>query len=406
MFAALPWALIFHLLLFMTMKTIPYQIVIVFSAFLFVQLPASGQKAADKSSVSTEPFGDSTRHWYGIADKDNLIQPEKGQPRYKEEEVAAIADNILLFQRNNGGWPKNYDMQVVLTPEQKAQLIRTKNSLHTTIDNSTTYTQIDYLAQAYARLKDKRYEKAAVKGIGFLLQAQYPNGGWPQYYPIEQGRYSRYITFNDDAYIGVMKLLKKIVDHDSAYAFLDGLTRKQVQTAFDKGLDCILKCQIVDMGKLTAWCQQHDNTDLTPAWARAFEPPSICNGESAGIVLFLMSLDNPSPAVIQSVKSAVEWFRLSEIHGIRIKTIPAAPEKSIYKTLTTDKVVMEDSLAPVIWTRYYELETHRPLFCDRNSKFLYKLSDVSRERRVGYAWYTYAPQKVLDSYSKWLERHP
>lgn len=372
---------------------------------LCVALVATMVLYAQKSAISTEPFGDSTRHWYGIADKGNIIQPVKNQARYKESEVEAIADNILLYQRNNGGWPKNYDMQAMLTPQQKDSLIRTKNILHTTIDNSTTYTHIDYLAKAYNLLKKDRYKQAALKGLKFLMDAQYKNGGWPQYYPIEQGRYSRYITFNDGAYIGVMNLLKQIVDGDPVYSFLSQAMRLRINSAFDKGLDCILKCQITDMGTLTAWCQQHDDRDLSPAWARAFEPPSICDGESAEIVLFLMSLNNPSQEVVRSVQSAVEWFKISAIHGIRVKTVPAPPEKSIYHTLTTDRVVVEDSLAPVIWTRYYELETHRPLFCDRNSKFLYKLADVSRERRVGYGWYTYAPQKVLDRYPEWLARH-
>ncbi|MBP1638635.1 MAG: pectate lyase [Bacteroidetes bacterium] len=384
-----------------------FRMVLLLSGIVLLHLFSGAQnRPVGAPGISTAPFGDSSRHWYGIADKSNIIQPGKNQPRYKESQVREIADNVLLYQRSNGGWPKNYDMQAVLTPEQRDRLMRTKDILHTTIDNSTSYTQVDYLAQAYRLLKDDRYKQAAIRGIEFLLSAQYPNGGWPQYYPIEQGRYSRYITFNDGAYIGVMKLFKKITDGHPDYAFLDSAIRQRVQSSFGKGLDCILKCQIVDMGVLTAWFQQHDNTDLTPAWARAFEPPSICNAESADIVLFLMSLENPSPAIIQSVKSAVEWFKVSEIHGVRVTTVPAPPEKSIYHTLTTDRIVVEDSLAPVIWTRYYELETHRPLFCDRNSKFLYRLSDVSRERRVGYGWYTYAPQKVLDAYPGWLEKHP
>jgi PelA/Pel-15E family pectate lyase len=360
--------------------------------------------ASGKGPLSTEPFGDSTRHWYGIADKDNIIQPRKNQSRYDEAQVKEIADNILLYQRGNGGWPKNYDMQALLTPEQKDSLARTKHILHTTIDNSTSYTHVEYLAGAYGLTRDKRYRAAALHGIRFLLDAQYPNGGWPQYYPIEKGKYSRYITFNDGAYIGVMKLLKKIADRDPAYAFVDGPIRRQVAAAYEKGLDCILKCQIEDMGVLTVWCQQHDNTDLSPAWARAFEPPSICNGESADIVLFLMSIDRPSEAVVRAVKSAVAWFRASSIHGIRVETVQAPPLQTPFRVSTTDRVVVQDSLAPAIWTRYYELETHRPLFCDRNSKFLYKLSDVSRERRSGYGWYTYAPQKVLDAYDEWLSK--
>ena len=64
-----------------------------------------------------------------------------------------------------------------------------------------------------------------------------------------------------------------------------------------------------------------------------------------------------------------------------------------------------DSAAAPIWTRYYELGTHRPLFCDRNSEFLYSLAEVSLERRSGYAWYTGSPQKVLDKYLAWQKKY-
>jgi PelA/Pel-15E family pectate lyase len=79
-------------------------------------------------------------------------------------------------------------------------------------------------------------------------------------------------------------------------------------------------------------------------------------------------------------------------------------EKSQYRSYSSDNVVVVDSLAPPIWTRYYELNTERPLFCDRNSKFLYSLAEVSRERRVGYGWYTYAPQEVLKKYADWQKK--
>lgn len=60
-----------------------------------------------------------------------------------------------------------------------------------------------------------------------------------------------------------------------------------------------------------------------------------------------------------------------------------------------------DSAAPPIWTRYYELQTHKPLFCNRDSKVVYSLAAVERERRDGYGWYTYEPQKVLNKYAEW-----
>jgi len=344
------------------------------------------------------------RHWYGIRDNGNIIQPKQNQARYSETEVAKIADNILLYQRNNGGWPKNYDMQAVLLPEQIDSLLKTKEQQHTTFDNSTTYTHIEYLAKAYSLTHVEKYKDACTKGISFVLGAQYANGGWPQYFPIEQGNYSRRITFNDGAYIGIMGMLKKIVDGDPNFAFIGNNLRENVKVAYKIGLECILKMQIVNNGRLTVWCQQHDEITLQPAWARAFEPPGICNGESAGIVQFLMSIKKPDQKIINSIQAAVKWFQDSKILNTRVETVKAPAEKSQYRTYSSDRVVVVDPQAPPIWTRYYELGTNKPLFCDRNSKYLYSLAEVSRERRVGYAWYTYAPKEVLDKYPEWQKK--
>lgn len=354
--------------------------------------------------INLSKFASSANHWYGIKDKSNIINflPEK--PRYKTNEITKIADNILLFQRNNGGWLKNYDMQAILTPEQVDSVVKTKASTHTTFDNSTTYTQIEYLAKVYSITHTAKYKNACLLGIQFCLDAQYPNGGWPQYFPIEPKNYSRRITFNDGAYMGIMELLQKIVTKDSDFNFVSEPIRNKILTAYNKGLECILNTQIVENGRMTVWCQQHDEITLQPAWARAFEPPSICNGESASIVLFLMKIKNPNDRIIKSIQSAVKWFDESKILYTRVETIKSETEDTKYQTITTDNIVVTDSLAKPIWTRYYELGTHRPLFCNRDSKFVYSLAEVSRERRVGYGWYIYAPQSVLNKYPSWQKK--
>ena len=379
-------------------------LVILLAVFLYIDSFAQVKKEAKVSSpISISLFSESSLHWYGIHDDGNIINPVVNQPKYKETEITKIADNILVFQRNNGGWPKNYDMQAILTNEQVDSLVRTKNKLNTTFDNSTTYTHIEYLAQAYTLTNIEKYKEACLKGINFTLSAQFPNGGWPQYFPLEDN-YSRRITFNDGAYFGIMEMLKKIIDNNQNFSFVVNNVRGKAKHAFKKGLDCILKAQILDNGKLTAWCQQHNEIDLKPAWARSYEPPSICNGESAPIVLLLMSIDNPGERIIKSVQSAVKWFNDSKIYHTKVETVSAPPEKSQWKTTTYDRVVVIDSLAPPIWTRYYELGTEKPLFCDRNSMFLYSMAEVSRERRSGYSWYTYAPQEVLDKYPEWQKK--
>ncbi len=363
---------------------------------------AQSDKKEDR--ITTKPFGDSERHWYGIKDETNLVNPVANQPRYEESDYTKIADNMILFQRANGGWPKNYDMRAILTPEQLEKVASTKSILHTTFDNETTYTHIYYLAQVYTATKIEKYKEACIKGFQFVLDAQYANGGWPQYFPLEK-KYSRHITFNDGAYMGIMNLLDNMINGNANFSFLNENLKAKAKTAYDKGLDCVLKMQIKDNGQLTAWCQQHDEETLAPAWARKFEPPSICNGESVDIVLFLMKIKNPDERIIQSIQSAVKWFADSKILNTRVESFAIEPTESKYKKIKRDVRVVVDSAAAPIWTRYYELGTHRPLFCDRNSEFLYSLAEVSLERRSGYAWYTGSPQKVLDKYPAWQKKY-
>jgi hypothetical protein len=35
---------------------------------------------------------------------------------------------------------------------------------------------------------------------------------------------------------------------------------------------------------------------------------------------------------------------------------------------------------------------------------VYSLAEVERERRDGYAWYNYSPQKILNKYPKWQQK--
>jgi PelA/Pel-15E family pectate lyase len=355
------------------------------------------------TSIDPEPFADNTHHWYDIFDKKNIINPSPGRPQYKPTEITNIADNMLLFQKNNGGWPKNYDFFAILTGSQEDSVKAAKDVLNTTFDNGNTYTQIAALAIAYTATKVEKYKIATLKGLDYIIQSQYKNGGWPQYYPLEKN-YSRCITYNDGVFEGIMQLLKDINDGKSQYAFVDNKYREQLNVAFNNGMDCIIKTQINDVSKPTAWCQQYDEVTLKPAWARKFEPASICNKESAELVLFLMSIDHPKKEIINAIQNAVVWFQESKIYNTREKTIPALKTLTPFRISSSDKVIVADSTAPPIWTRYYELKTHRPIFCNRDSKIVYSLAEVERERRDGYGWYIYSPQQVLDHYHVWQKK--
>jgi PelA/Pel-15E family pectate lyase len=360
-------------------------------------------KSTSGANIDTIGFWDSAHHWYSIADEDRVITPLSNQQRYKSTDITKIADNILLYQKTNGGWPKNYDMLAILTEEQERALKKARKDANTTFDNGATHSQVEYLAKAYSIAKDKRYKDACLRGLDFILAAQYANGGWPQCHPDSSG-YRRYITFNDGAMIGVMNALHHIVQGKPYYAFVDRARRDQVRSAFAKGLDCILKCQIVQNGRPTAWCQQHDDADYRPRAARTFEPAAVCGGESAEIVLFLMSLDHPTGEVIASVQSAVKWFNNSKVRGIRVQKVKAPTTQFKYHTADFDRVVVRDPKVPPIWARFYELSTNTPLFSNRDGKPVYSLADVDRERRTGYEWYTYAPEQALKNYPSWQKK--
>jgi len=310
-----------------------------------------------------------------------------------------IADTLLLYQRANGGWPKNFEWEATLDDQKKKALLNQKHQNDTTIDNSATRDEIRYLARAYAKYKDDRYRQAALAGIAFLLEAQYDNGGWPQYYPRARG-YSQHITFNDNAMIGVMSLFRDIVQAKPEFGFVDDNTREQTEKAVAKGIECILNCQIVVKGRKTVWCAQHDETTFAPRKARSYELASLSGAESVNIVRFLMGIENPSPEITEAVESAVAWFKKVKIEGKRIKIVPA-PDTPRGK----DRIVVPDGSAPPLWARFYEIGTHRPFFCSRDGVPKYSLAEISYERRNGYSWLgNYAEDLLNRDYPTWKKR--
>jgi PelA/Pel-15E family pectate lyase len=59
-----------------------------------------------------------------------------------------------------------------------------------------------------------------------------------------------------------------------------------------------------------------------------------------------------------------------------------------------------------IWSRYYEIGTNRPIFGDRDKTIRDSVNEVSRERRVGYAWYVDSGEDVLKEYARWKDVYP
>ena len=320
---------------------------------------------------------------------------------YKTEEAQRIGDQVLLYQRVTGGWPKNINMSRPLTDEERVQVLRDKERRDdSTTDNGATNMQMLYLAKLYQATQVERYKEGVLKAVEYLLSGQYENGGWPQFWPEMHG-YQMHITYNDDAMVNTMNLLRAVAQQKDPYQGLaDEALRQRCMKAFDKGVECILRTQMHNKeGRLTVWCQQHYRDNYEPAPARAYELPSYCPMESASITKLLMSLPNPDERVKQAVHAAMAWFDKYKLTGLRIqRTGPWA-------SMDGDTKLVEDADAEPIWGRYYDLKYCEPYVCDRDGLPRRRLEDIGHERRNGYAWFGSRPAELYPTYDKWADRY-
>jgi PelA/Pel-15E family pectate lyase len=314
-------------------------------------------------------------------------EPDR-QVRNRGDDIR-IAENVLLYQRKTGGWPKNYDRKQELNEQQRIRVLNDKSKGDSTIDNGATHIEIRLLARAFQKTRDDQFRDAALRGICYLLDGQYGNGGWPQRFPGPSG-YAQYITFNDNAMIGVISLLRDIAQEKEAFSFVPEDVCDRCQQAVETGIRCILKCQIRVDGRLTVWCAQHDQVTFEPRKARSYELPSLSGSESVGIVRFLMQIEDPSDEVIHAIEGAVAWFERSKLEGIKVVRVKDAAKPKGY-----DQVVLEDPTAPPLWARFYDIQTNHPIFCSRDGVPRQTLAEISYERRNGYSWLGYYAQGLL-----------
>jgi len=310
-----------------------------------------------QTTVAHSAMNSQAENWYGSA------------------ESIRLANNILLFQRNSGGWVKNIDMGVQMTEALKQQLLSEKNRTDATLDNGVTIPEIRFLIRMYQATKIERYREAYMRGINGVLAVQYKNGGFPQ--TMHPGSsYHGDITFNDNAMTQVLRLWWDIYSNRDQFYSIDDETLARIEDSLIRGIDCILDAQIYSeqQGMLTAWCAQHDRVTLEPVWARDYEAPSISGSESVGIVTFLMGLDKEFlisldqgntlgeqmtiwERVQRAVHAAVAFFEHVEIKGYSHIT-GSSPWGS-------DRKLVADPNGRGLWARFIDIDTFEPLFFDR-----------------------------------------
>jgi hypothetical protein len=420
---------------------------------------SEAQMAADKAALAKEREGLATipplpkQGFSGRA-----IPLHRGPEFYKSDEAKRTGDIILSFQTPGGGWSKNLMMDA---PRQRGQLYATANlapvasapgdfdepkdeKWHyiSTLDNDATNTELHFLAELSAALPGpdgSKYRASALKGYEYLLRSQFPNGGWPQVWPLEGG-YHDAITFNDDAVTESAETLANVAEGQRVttepnvdevagakamaertgrpliapqptvedYTFVPAAMRAQAKAAVAKALQIILKTQLRvpapdgvspegEVTVLSVWAQQNDPLTLEPVSARNYEMPALSSGESASVLEYLMSIEHPSPAVVAAVNAAAAWFEAHKVMGYAWTGGRGDPAGRVFKAVPG---------AGPLWSRYYSLTTQKPIFGDRDKTIHDDVMEISLERRNGYSWYGAGPAKALKQYAEWKKTHP
>jgi PelA/Pel-15E family pectate lyase len=332
---------------------------------------------------------------------------------YSSAGARSIADNIVSYQTPAGGWSKNFDLSVrsrlpgePFGPGNRSSFASSKDfdipieenwNYIGTFDNDATITQLRFLAKVIANSKGQdsvAHRSAFQRGLDYIFAAQYPNGGWPQVWPL-QGGYHDSITLNDNAMINIMSLLDDVAKGTGDFAFISEASRRKAAENLKRGLDCILTMQVVVKGRRTIWCQQYDALTLRPDSARNYEMPSRASAESAGLMMFLLQIPRPSPEIMASLHSAAAWFEKTKLEGVAFKG-----------NGTSGRHLVPEPGGGPLWSRYYDLTRDEAIFGDRDKTIHDNVEEISTERRNGYSWYTDAPKRALQHYAKWKKAHP
>jgi len=340
------------------------------------------------------------------------IPLDKPAEWYASAEARRIANIVVSFQTPAGGWSKNLNLAdharapgehyagINASPVPGVADFDTskdpKWEYVGTLDNDATTTEIRFLAKVAAGgdgADVKAWRASMVRGIEYILAAQYPNGGWPQIWPL-QGGYHDAITFNDDAMTKALDVLWDVSNGAPEFAAVPTELRKRAKTAVERGIGIILSTQVVTNGARTAWGQQYDLLDLKPVGARNYEMPSLSSGESASLLLFLMKMPKPTAADVGAVHAGAAWLKRVAIYG-----------KAFERGANGRMLVSAPGAGP-IWSRFYQIGSDRPIFGDRDKSIHDDVNEISLERRNGYSWYNAGAKAALDEFAKWSAARP
>lgn len=174
-----------------------------------------------------------------------------------------------------------------------------------TFDDNVTAGAAGFLLRMYVQKLDPRFKVALDRAIEFVLEAQYPLGGWPQRYPLmhdfpKDGKpdYTSFYTFNDGVISNNLGFLIDCYVTLGYAHLLDPIRRA-------------MNFYLISQQPLpqAGWGQQYD-MDLRPVSARSYEPASINTRQTFQNVCELLKFYRYTGdrRFLKGVPDAIQWL--------------------------------------------------------------------------------------------------
>jgi len=232
-----------------------------------------------------------------------------------------------------------------------------------TFDDAGTSEAMQFLLRLYVEKRDPKWKPALDKAVNFVLESQYPMGGWPQRYPLKNefshhGKpdYTSFVTFNDDVAGENIKFLVMVYQALGDTRALDAVRR---------AMDSFI---VTQQGQpQPAWGLQYTPGDLKPVGARTYEPTALTTHTTANNVTQLMNFYELTgdTKYLARVGEALDWLD-------KVKLAKPRPDGRTHPT-------------------YIEIGTDRPIYVHRRG------SNVVN----GEYYWDYSDQKTLAHYGAW-----
>lgn len=213
---------------------------------------------------------------------------------YYYEEAKKVAAALIWGQLDCGGWNYCFDFAGEESLKDWYATVgqagwRLEEFQHyygnATFDDSATIQCAEFLLRMYVEKYDPSFLPPLEKVIKFVLDSQYPVGGWPQRYPLMydhpfQGKadYTSFITLNDEVIPKATEFLVQC---------LQSLGKQNLKGPIMRAMYLIITLQ--QGAPYAGWSDQYTVDDLKPAHARSYEPCGVNSATTVSMIRLLMN---------------------------------------------------------------------------------------------------------------------